>query len=80
MAAPIWRGIMSNILLDVETVEGYKRRIAELKQQVASLEGELDVANKECEENLRRATELESKLEAVARISIHRKERINPPE
>ena len=53
---------MPNILLDVETVEGYKRRIAELKQQVASLEGELDVANKECEENLRRATELESKI------------------
>ena len=36
MAAPIWRGIMPNILLDVETVEGYKRRIAELEAELRS--------------------------------------------
>jgi len=36
------------------------KRIAELEQQVASLEGELDVANKESEKYLRRVTEIES--------------------
>ena len=42
--------------------DAFDKRIAELGQQVASLEGELDVANKESEEYLRRMTESEAEL------------------